>query len=98
MTDINLTKRAEYGERRERFWTTYRQKLAAAREAHPADYPWPAGLTVEAVADRMRTTTETRGIGAVNISGHAWKATARALKIRPTYSAIREYLGLEVRP
>ena len=69
------------------FMATYRKKLIEAREKYPEVYDW-APNELDARCARLR-----RGIidGTYLRSGHALRATCKALGIRCTYAAINVY-------
>jgi DNA phosphorothioation-dependent restriction protein DptG len=79
------------------FWDLYRSKLQMAVEKYPADYPWNAApgmftASVDSVAKRMESASRL-GLRRVNLSGHAFRLTCKALGIRQTYKAIEAYLA-----
>ena len=70
------------------FMAVYTPALKDAVEQYPAEYMWPVS-DVPMVADRMRAAIDR---GSYNHSGRAFKATCKALGIKPTRKAITEFL------
>lgn len=71
------------------FMDVYAEKLREARIKFPDQYAWPE-TEFELVLGRMRTAIER---GTFNKDGQAMKATCKALGIKHTYTAIREYIS-----
>jgi hypothetical protein len=72
---------------RERFAEVYAVKLTEAVTRNPGDYFYPVSGVPAVVAKMVPSLAE----GKANV-GPAIQATARALGIKPTATAIREYL------
>jgi nucleoside permease NupC len=81
-----------------KFSDAYRAKLLESVTANPGQYmgvPKDASLIppyVDGLANRMLTTIQTKGIGAVSLS-NTFKNAAMSLGIKPTYKGINEYLN-----
>ena len=73
---------------RETFIRTYREKLADAVRDHPDEYVWPLS-ELDAVMGRMVAALDRRSF---NKDSRAFRATCKALGIKHTYAAIREYV------
>jgi len=72
------------------FWDRYQRELNNAMHERPGDYML---LDAEVVAARMRKAVEEHGIGSVNISGTAWKRTAKAFGSKATYKELGPLLA-----
>jgi hypothetical protein len=69
---------------KERFATEYRKALLEAVLNHPEEYGWPVAQ-VPQVADKMLAAVEA---GTFNHNSRAFRATAKALGIKPTRKAL----------
>lgn len=72
------------------FIETYEQKLREARLKFPSEYAWPDS-EFDQVMTRMKVAIER---GSFNKDSHAFKMTCKALNIKHTYTAIREFISL----
>ena len=70
------------------FAAMYAVKLREAVERHPDEYSFPT-TQAAAVAEKM---TRALGCGTANKDSAAIRSTCRALGVKYTYTAIREYL------
>lgn len=82
---------------------TYRQNLTKAVCDFPDEYPWYACPTIihgntgtivyqDTIATVVERMAEAFRRGSFSKDGRAIRATLKALGIKPTYKAIREYL------
>lgn len=72
------------------FIDVYTEKLKQARIKYPNNYQWPDSEFNTVIA-RMRTAIEK---GSFNKDSHAFKMTCKELKIKHTYTAIKEFISL----
>lgn len=72
-----------------RFAEVYRAHLAAAVVSHPEEYAWPIE-NVPTVADKMIDAVRRDSFSK---DGRAMRATFKALGVKHTYTALREWLG-----
>ena len=75
----------------DRFWVAYEVRFRKAAQRSPLDYMCTEGEIPQVVA-RMRAAVERKGIGGVALSPTI-RATARGLKIKPTYKGISAFLN-----
>jgi len=87
------------------FRKVYTEELGKAVAEYPDEYPWSQGgmmvhgnvpsvqfpaRTVAEVAEKMMAAVRDKSF---NKDGRAFKATFKRLGIKPTYTALREWLG-----
>jgi len=72
------------------FMEIYEESLKEARLKYPDDYSWPDS-EFQTVIQRMRTAVEK---GTFNKDSHAFKITCKKLKIKHTYTAIKDFISL----
>ncbi len=72
------------------FLDCYYQNLLKARREYPEEYAWPDS-EMSVVFNRMTKAIKT---GTFNKDSRAFKATCKELKIKHTYTAIREFISL----
>lgn len=66
-------------------------QLQAAHAAKPERYRWSAS-EAPAMAQRMMQVVRDSGVNALDIKGVSLAATMKALQIKPTYKALKDYL------
>ena len=74
---------------REKFLSEYNHQLALAVVQYPSEYAWEAG-ELAAVYGRMVAAFDR---GSYNKDSRAFRETCKALGIKHTYTAIREFIG-----
>jgi hypothetical protein len=76
---------------RGRFLEEYRKQLLLAAIAYPSEYTWPIS-SFDIVYGRMVAAFDR---GSYSKDGRAFRATCKALGIRHTYAAIREFVSAD---
>lgn len=71
------------------FCDEYHKQLHIAYTKSPDKFFWAAGTTVHMVVDRMQQALIQ---GNYSNDGVAFRATCKALNIKPTYKAVEEFL------
>jgi hypothetical protein len=76
------------GSNPDKFFSEYYRQLEKAIVEHPEEYAFPVSQ-LQTVFDKMRIAIEG---GSANKDSRAIKATCKTLRIKHTYTAIKEYL------
>lgn len=72
------------------FQDEFRKQMNKAAAENPARYGYPTPERIESI---VITLSQAAQIGTVDKSGTAMQATMKALKIRNTYKALKEYFS-----
>jgi hypothetical protein len=88
-TKYTAEEKYEVGPAFKKFMEVYAEELAKAVEKYPSEYGFPVS-EVPVVVGRMKAAMER---GSFNHAGHAFKATAKRLGIKPTRQAIVAYIS-----